>query len=101
MKTQSVKGQIFVNFHSNCGEPEVIIDGDPQGLRSLAKFCSALADVDQKKIKGLPECASEHLHLNPGIHLGEKSARLILGRADDKSGELNPDYKPPKPRAKN
>ena len=100
MKIPSVKGQIFVNFHSNCGRAEVIIDGDPQGLRYLAKICLALADVDQKKIRDLPQFAREHLHLDPGIQLGENSARLILGRAENKYGELNLDYQPRKLGAK-
>ncbi|HEX7470637.1 MAG TPA: hypothetical protein VF437_07895, partial [Verrucomicrobiae bacterium] len=91
MKYPPVTGQIFVN----CGSSEVIIDGDPQGLRSLAKLCLALANVDQKKIKGLPDQgAREHIHLNPGTHLGNNSIRLVLGRAEDKTGELNPDYEP-------
>jgi len=51
MNYPSVTGQIFVNFHNNCGSAEVIIDGDPEGLRSLGKLCLALAEVDQKKLK--------------------------------------------------
>jgi hypothetical protein len=49
----------------------------------------------KKKIKGLPDQgAREHIHLNPGTHLGNNSIRLVLGRAEDKTGELNPDYEP-------
>ena len=98
MKIPPAKGQIFVNFHSNSGKPEVIIDGDPEGLKFLAKVCMAPADVDQKKYKNFSRFEREHLHLDPGIYLGENSARLILGRAEDKFGELNPDYQPRKLR---
>jgi len=97
MNYPEIKGQIFVNFHTNCGEPEVIIDGDPEGLRSLAKLRETVAKVDQRKIKDLPaRFAREHAHLNPGIHLGKNSAALVLGRAEDKSGKLEPAYKPRK-----
>ncbi len=95
MKYPAVKGQIFVQFSSNVGRPEVFLSADPTGLRSLAALCSALADVNQSATKGLPEqFASEHIHLKPGIHLGLNSVRLCLGRADNKQGNLGPSHEP-------
>ncbi len=95
MKYPPIKGQIFVQFSSNEGRPEVYLDGDPAGLRSLAALCVALAEVDQAKIKELPEMfAREHVHLVPGIHLGKNSASLCVGRAEDKRGELDPTHEP-------
>jgi hypothetical protein len=99
MKYPLVKGQIFVNFHSNCGSPEVVIDGDVEGLRSLSRLCKALADINQKRNKQTPTNAREHIHLKPEIHLGKNSSSLVLGRADEKDGQLNPDYLPRKKAA--
>lgn len=95
MKYPAVKGQIFVQFSSNGGKPEVYLSADPVGLRSLAALCSALADVEQSSIEELPsKFASEHIRLLPGVHLGLNSAGLCLGRADDKRGELDPSHEP-------
>jgi hypothetical protein len=95
MKYPAVKGQIFVQFSSNGGRPEVYLSADPAGLRSLAALCQALADLEQTSIEALPSMfASEHVHLLPGVHLGINSARLCLGRADDKRGELDPSHEP-------
>ena len=67
---------------------EVVLLGDPQGLRSLARVLEALADIDQTKIN-MPSTAKTHLHLDPGIQMDPGSSRLILSRADLPSGELD------------
>lgn len=95
MKYPAIKGQIFVQFSSREGRPEVYLDGNPEGLRSLAKLLIALAKVDQRKVKELPDMFGyEHVHLSPEIHLGKNSVALCVGRADDKHGELNPCHEP-------
>lgn len=98
MKTQNqrplpipaLKGNLHVTAGSQeNAPPEAVILGDPEGLRSLAAVLCALADIDQKTLADLPAAdAHEHVHLDPGRHLGEKSARLILSRLDDQSGAL-------------
>ncbi len=89
-----LKGNIQVTGGSPEDDPpEVVIQGDPEGLRSLAAVLCALADIDQTRLADLPPSGSrEHLHLNAGRHLGENSARLILGRLDDQQGDLPEDY---------
>lgn len=85
------------NLHIQAGSesedtPVVVILGDPEGLRSLAAVLCALADIHQETLADLPATdAYEHLHLNPGSHLGEKSARLVISRLDDQNGLL-PEY---------
>lgn len=90
----ALKGNLDVTVASQKGgPPEAVIRGDPEGLRSLAAVLCALAGIDQKTLADLPSCdAHEHLHLDPGRHLGEKSARLIVSRLDDKCGALPSDY---------
>jgi hypothetical protein len=90
----SLKGNIHVTGGSpDDNPPEVVIQGDPEGLRSLAAVLCALAEIDQTRLADLPpEGAHEHLHLEIGRHLGENSARLIVGRLDDQQGNLPEDY---------
>ena len=65
---------------------EVLIHGDPDGLRSLARLLLELADVDQEKMKAtqLPIGAREHYHLSPNNNLSKSSVSLIIGRLDAK-----------------
>jgi O-succinylbenzoate synthase len=41
---------------------EVLIHGDPEGLRSLAHLLLRLADLDQESVASLPVGAREHEH---------------------------------------
>lgn len=74
---------------------EVFIHGNPEGLRSFAKFLNDLAELDQEKLDDnyLPVGAREHHHLNPGLDLSQSSSRTIVGRLDAKgSGEFYDRY---------
>ena len=63
---------------------EVLIHGDPEGLRSLAKLLLKLADLDQNSITDLPVGAREHIHLRPKLELSDSSVQVIVGRLDAK-----------------
>ncbi len=63
---------------------EVLIHGDPEGLRSFAKLLMIIADLDQENRTGLPEGAREHYHLRPNIELSKSSVETIVGRLDAK-----------------
>jgi len=63
---------------------EILIHGDPEGLRSLAALLIRIADLDQEKVdvRDLPPGAREHYQLQPGIHLAQSSDPVIIGRLD-------------------
>src|SRR5688572_26843610 len=65
---------------------EVLIHGDPEGLRSLAKLLMDMADLNQEDVahKDLPIGAREHYHLRPGFELANSSDEVIVGRLDAK-----------------
>jgi hypothetical protein len=63
---------------------EVLIHGDPEGLRSLAKLLIKLADLNQDNVEGLPRGAREHIHLQPKFDLSNSSEAVIVGRLDAK-----------------
>ena len=63
---------------------EVLIHGDPEGLRSLANLLLKMADLDQNSIIDLPVGAREHTHLRPKIELSNSSVQVIVGRLDAK-----------------
>lgn len=63
---------------------EVLIHGDPEGLRSFAKLLLKLADVDQESITNYPVGAREHYHLQPNIDISKSSVEVIVGRLDAK-----------------
>ena len=65
---------------------EVLIHGNPEGLRSLAKLLTEIAELNQEEVddKYLPVGAREHYHLRPGIELANSSDEVIVGRIDAK-----------------
>lgn len=74
---------------------EVMIHGDPDGLRSLAKLLLQLADFDQETNPNLPAGAKEHEHLQPNFELSSNSFQTIIGRLDAKAtGEFHKGYIP-------
>jgi hypothetical protein len=74
---------------------EVLIHGDPEGLRSLANLLLKLADLDQDNVAELPIGAREHVHLRPNIELSNSSEAVIVGRLDAKgSGAVYDNYIP-------
>jgi hypothetical protein len=74
---------------------EVLIHGDPEGLRSLAKLLVEIADLNQEEIENsiLPVGAREHYHLRPSYELSNSSDEVIVGRLDAKgTGEFYERY---------
>ncbi|WP_184544701.1 Imm32 family immunity protein [Mucilaginibacter sp. FT3.2] len=63
---------------------EVLIHGDPEGLRSFAKLLIKIADLNQDSIAVLPIGAREHLHLQPDFDISKSSVQVIVGRIDAK-----------------
>lgn len=63
---------------------EILIHGDPEGLKSFAQLLIKLADTNQENIDGLPVGAREHIHLRPKFDLSESSEEIIVGRLDAK-----------------
>ncbi len=65
---------------------EILIHGDPKGLRSLAKLLIDIADLNQEEVneKYLPIGAREHYHLRPNLELSNSSNEVVVGRLDAK-----------------
>mgnify|MGYP006875565470 FL=1 len=63
---------------------EILIHGDPEGLKSFARLLITLADLNQENVVGLPVGAREHVHLRPKYDLSESSVEVIVGRLDAK-----------------
>ena len=72
-----------LNGNKECWN-EVLIHGDPEGLRSLAALLLKLADLDQGNITSLPIGARAHEHLRPKFELSNSSEAVIVGRLDAK-----------------
>ncbi|WP_266366931.1 Imm32 family immunity protein [Tellurirhabdus rosea] len=85
------------NEDENKGEitkwQEILIHGDPEGLKSLANLLIQLADLNQDTINDLPIGAREHVHLRPNLELSKSSIEVIVGRLDAKrTGNFYPMY---------
>ena len=77
---------------------DILIHGDPEGLRSLASVLLKMADINQNEIRDLPIGAREHIHLRPKVDLSNSSEQLIIGRLDAKgTGAFYARYLPKKP----
>jgi hypothetical protein len=65
---------------------EILIHGDPEGLRSFAKLLIDIADLNQEEVddKDLPIGAREHYELRPGLELANSSDQVVVGRLDAK-----------------
>jgi hypothetical protein len=63
---------------------DILIHGDPEGLRSLARILLKMADLNQNEIADLPVGAREHVHLRPKFDLSNSSQQVIIGRLDAK-----------------
>ncbi|MDB5018119.1 MAG: hypothetical protein JWQ84_2951 [Mucilaginibacter sp.] len=63
---------------------DVLIHGDPEGLRSFAKLLIRIADLNQDTIAALPTGAREHIHLQPDFDISKSSVQVIVGRIDAK-----------------
>lgn len=65
---------------------EILIHGNPEGLKSLAQLLIEIADINQETVddKLLPIGAREHFHLRSNIQLSKSSIEVIIGRLDAK-----------------
>jgi hypothetical protein len=63
---------------------EVMIHGDPEGLRSFAKLLMRIANLDQENRTDIPVGAKEHYKLRPNLELSKNSVQAIVGRLDAK-----------------
>jgi hypothetical protein len=63
---------------------QILIHGDPNGLKSLAKLLINLAELNQENINHLPTGARVHIHLRRKIELSNSSDEVIIGRIDAK-----------------
>ncbi|MBJ6142139.1 hypothetical protein [Hymenobacter sp. BT559] len=66
---------------------EVLIHGNPEGLKSLAKLLVEIAELNQEEIDDeyLPIGAREHYLLRPGLELSASSDQVVVGRIDAKT----------------
>ncbi len=74
---------------------EILIQGNPEGLKSLAKLLIDIAELNQEKVEDifLPIGAREHYQLRPNIELSKSSIKVIVGRLDAKgTGEFYKRY---------
>jgi hypothetical protein len=77
---------------------EILIHGDPEGLRSFANLLFELANRNQTENIELPIGAREHVHLRPNIELSKSSLEVIVGRLDAKgNGTFYDSYEPKDP----
>ena len=63
---------------------DILIHGNPDGLRSFARLLIRLADLDQDAKTDLPIGAREHIHLQPDFDISKSSVEVIVGRIDAK-----------------
>lgn len=63
---------------------EILIHGDPEGLRSFARLLIKLAETNLDKVDGLPIGAREHILLRPKFDLSNSSDDVVVGRLDAK-----------------
>ena len=107
IKGGEIKGELDIFVSHNEEEidgviekwDEVLIHGNPEGLKSLAKLLIEIAELNQEEIedKYLPNGAREHYHLTPNIELSKSSNTVIIGRLDAKgTGEFYERFIPKK-----
>jgi len=89
LKLPENNGKLDIFFKNDEDDvPEVMIIGDPDGLRYLSEVLKALADYDQDS-RNLPKGEREHIHLHSKCQLGKHSCEVEICRADAKgTGEL-------------
>lgn len=89
----NVKGSLEISKRRG----SILIAGDPDGLRSLAKLLNWLADVDQNAHPTMPDGEREHTHLYADslyANLTPFSATTELCRLDAKgTGEFPEKYR--------
>lgn len=77
-------GEVLVRTYQGDHGEVACLYGDPEGLRSLAAFLIAVADLDQEELlhSQLPIGEGFHAHLKPGAALCDESLQLDVGRLD-------------------
>ena len=95
VENSRIKGHLDIHFEISPEEgSEILIHGNPDGLRNLASIILELANYDQEKDEKLPINARKHLTLNTGIDLSSNSCTTTIGRLDAKlTKEYYPKYK--------
>lgn len=91
LKGNEIDGHLDIFIAQNDDKKEVLIHGNPEGLRSFAKLLLHIANLNQEEIedKFLPIGAREHYHLRPNIELSNSSDEVVVGRLDAKgTGEF-------------
>lgn len=88
-KKHQIEGHLDIFFAPAQDEEdydEILIHGDPDGLKSLAQLLLELAELDQEKVadRYLPPGAREHYSLQPNFELSKSSNVVTLGRLDAK-----------------
>ena len=74
---------------------EIVIHGDPKGLKSLAKLLIKIAETKQDQLPDLPIGEREHFHLQPKYDLSNSSEQVIIGCLDAKgTGDFYNRYVP-------
>jgi hypothetical protein len=94
IKGNEIEGELDIFISHNEDEDdgvitkwdEVLIHGNPEGLKSLAKLLLEMAELNQEEVqdKYLPIGAREHYQLSPSIELSKSSVKVIVGRLDAK-----------------
>ena len=87
-----IKGNLDIHFDSEnetvdgVEKPvyEILIHGDPEGLKSFANLLLEIANANQELIDTLPTNARIHNTLNPSIDLSSNSITTTIGRLDAK-----------------
>ncbi|MFI5160858.1 MAG: hypothetical protein ACHQHN_06250 [Sphingobacteriales bacterium] len=93
-RRNEIAGHLDIRVHNQEDEFEgnvekwqdVLIYGDPEGLRSFAKFLIQVADLNQDSIpdKELPFGEREHFHIQPKWDISNSSVQVVVGRLDAK-----------------
>ena len=92
-----IKGQLDIKIIEDSDEfegkietwQEILIHGDPDGLRSLAGLLIKIANTNQNERSDIPIGAREHVQLKPKFDLSKSSNKVIIGRLDAKgTGEF-------------
>lgn len=65
---------------------EILIHGDPVGLKSFANLLIEIANTNQETLSDevLPDGERKHVKLKPGFELSKSSDEVIIGRLDAK-----------------
>jgi hypothetical protein len=99
IKGNEIEGHLDIFISQNRDEDngeittwdEILIHGNPEGLKSLAKLLIEIAELNQEQLENsyLPIGAREHYFLRPGFELSKSSNEVIIGRLDAKgTGEF-------------